>query len=145
VTFNVSQGSVAKLATYTRCGGIFDMHLTANLPGNLPVKKFLNRLRIDRIMVMSLWLRFLGPPCIRFQSPLKSVYRYIIEFISLRQEFCIFSYFMDTLQIIFKHQQQPSCLQSHGNLQISEICKTDLVIYPSRFCDFHGKSEARIL
>ena len=96
-------------------------------------------------MVMSLWLRFLSPPCIRFQSPLKNVYRYIIEFISLRQEFCIFSYFMDTLQIIFKHQQQPSRLQSHGNLQISEIYKTDLVIYPSRFCDFHGKSEARIL
>ena len=31
------------------------MHLTANLPGNLPVKKFVNRLRFDRIMVMSLW------------------------------------------------------------------------------------------
>jgi len=35
---NLSQGSVA---TYARCGGIFD--------------KFLNLLRIDRIMVMSLW------------------------------------------------------------------------------------------
>jgi len=35
---NVSQGSVA---TYARCGGIFNMHLTANSPGNLPVKKFL--------------------------------------------------------------------------------------------------------
>ena len=56
---NVSQGSVA---TYARCGGIFSMHLTANLPGNLPVKKFLNRLRIDRIMVASLWLRFLAYP-----------------------------------------------------------------------------------
>ena len=33
---NVSQGSVA---TYARCGGVFNMHLTANLPGNLPVKK----------------------------------------------------------------------------------------------------------
>jgi len=33
---NVSQGSVA---TYARCGGIFSMHLTANLPGNLPAKK----------------------------------------------------------------------------------------------------------
>jgi len=31
---NVSQGSVA---TYARCGGIFNMHLTANLPTNLPV------------------------------------------------------------------------------------------------------------
>jgi len=35
---NVSQGSVA---TYARCGGIFNMHLTANSPRNLPVKKFL--------------------------------------------------------------------------------------------------------
>jgi len=33
---NVSQGSVA---TYARCGGIFNMHLTGNLPRNLPVKK----------------------------------------------------------------------------------------------------------
>ena len=33
---NVSQGSIA---TYARCGGIFIMHLTANLPRNLPVKK----------------------------------------------------------------------------------------------------------
>ena len=39
---NVSQGSAA---TYARCGKIFDIHLTANLPGNLPVKKFLNSVR----------------------------------------------------------------------------------------------------
>ena len=32
---NVSQGSVA---TYARCGGIFNTHLTAHFPGNLPVK-----------------------------------------------------------------------------------------------------------
>jgi len=56
---NVSQGSVA---TYTRCGGIFNMRLTANLPRNLLVKKFCNRLRFDRIMVVSLWPRFFGPP-----------------------------------------------------------------------------------
>ena len=30
---NVSQGSVA---TYARCDGMFNIHLTANLPGNLP-------------------------------------------------------------------------------------------------------------
>ena len=53
---NVSQGSVA---TNARCGGIFDIHLTANLPGNMLVK---NRLRFDRIMVMSLWPRFLAHP-----------------------------------------------------------------------------------
>jgi len=60
---NVSQGSVA---TYVRCGGIFDIHLTANLPGNLTVKEFnfVNWLRFDRIKVTSLWLRF-GPPCTR--------------------------------------------------------------------------------
>ena len=52
---DVSQGSVA---IYARCGGIFDIHLTANLPGNLPAKNFLNRLKIDRIMVISLWPRF---------------------------------------------------------------------------------------
>ena len=31
---DVSQGSVA---TYARCGGIFNMHLTTNLPRNLAV------------------------------------------------------------------------------------------------------------
>jgi len=35
---SVSQGSVA---TYTRCGGTFNIHLTENLPRNLPVKIFL--------------------------------------------------------------------------------------------------------
>ena len=54
---NVSQGSVAN----ARCGGIFDIHLATNLPRNLPVKLF-NRLKFDRIMVMSLWLHFFGPP-----------------------------------------------------------------------------------
>ena len=32
---NVSQGSVA---TYARCSGIFDIHLTTNLPSNLQKK-----------------------------------------------------------------------------------------------------------
>ena len=50
---NVSQGSVA---TYAKCDGIFDMHLTAHLAGNLPVNFFFkNRLRL---MFMSLYLRF---------------------------------------------------------------------------------------
>jgi len=56
---NVSQGSAAK---YARCGWIFDIHLSADLQRNLPVKNFLNRLRIDRIMVMSLWPRLLAHP-----------------------------------------------------------------------------------
>jgi len=40
---NVSQGSVA---TSARCGGIFNIHLTANLPRNLPVKKILKMVKI---------------------------------------------------------------------------------------------------
>jgi len=51
---NVSQGSVA---TYARYGGIFNIYLTTNLRRNLPVK-FFNRLRFDRIMVMSQWTHF---------------------------------------------------------------------------------------
>jgi len=50
------------VATRARCGGIFNIHLTANLPRNLPVKFFKNQLTFDRIMVMSLWLRFLAHP-----------------------------------------------------------------------------------
>ena len=39
------------------------IHLSANLLRNLPVKKsFVNRLKFDRIMVMSLWPRFLARP-----------------------------------------------------------------------------------
>ena len=47
---NVLQGSVA---TYARCGEIFNVHVNANLLRNLPVHFFLNRLRFDRIMVIS--------------------------------------------------------------------------------------------
>ena len=65
---NVSQGSVA---THAKCGGIVNIHLTANLPGNLPVK---NRFRFDRIVVMSLWPHFFGTPCkpVRAQSVLNT-------------------------------------------------------------------------
>jgi len=40
---NVSQGSVA---THARCGGIFNSHLTANLPRNVPMKKILKSVKI---------------------------------------------------------------------------------------------------
>ena len=39
---NVSQGSVA---TYARCGQIFDIHLTANVPWSLPVNFFLKSVK----------------------------------------------------------------------------------------------------
>ena len=40
---NVSQGSVA---TYARCGGIFNILLTTNLPKNLPVNFFSKSVKI---------------------------------------------------------------------------------------------------
>jgi len=54
---NVSQGCVA---TYASSGGIFNNHFSANLPGNLLVKKLVNRLRYDRIIAVSLWSHFLA-------------------------------------------------------------------------------------
>ena len=39
---NISQGSVA---THARCGGIFDIHLTVNLPRNLAVEKILKQVK----------------------------------------------------------------------------------------------------
>jgi len=55
------------IAWYGRRGGIFNIHLTANLPRNLPAI-FLNRLRSDRIMVMSRWPRYFGTPRILLRS-----------------------------------------------------------------------------
>ena len=72
ICFNVVKGSQGSVATYASCKGILNIHLTANLPGNLTVKFSFNLLRFDRIMVMSLWPRFLGPPCIlRHKEPRK--------------------------------------------------------------------------
>ena len=56
---NVSQGSVA---TNARSGGIVYSQLTANLPGNLPVKNIVNRLRLDRIRVQVCVPTFLRHP-----------------------------------------------------------------------------------
>ena len=54
---NISQGSVA---TYARCGGIFNIHLNANLLGNLSVKKFLKSIKnCGHESVAPLF----GPPC----------------------------------------------------------------------------------
>jgi len=51
------------VATYARRHELVNNHFTANLPRNLSVKKVVNRLRFDRIMAMSLWPYFFGPPC----------------------------------------------------------------------------------
>jgi len=59
----VSQGSVA---TYARCDGIVNIHLTTNLPRNLSLDFFLNRLIFYYTlicvvcMVTSLWPHFLA-------------------------------------------------------------------------------------
>ena len=50
------------VATYLKCGGVFNNDFTANLPRNLPVKKFENRLKFERIMATSLWHHFLVHP-----------------------------------------------------------------------------------
>jgi len=57
---NASQGSVA---TYARWGGIFNTHLIANLPRNLPVN-FLKPVKIWQKYGHESVARLFGPPCI---------------------------------------------------------------------------------
>ena len=57
---NASQGSVA---TYARWGGIFNTHLTANLPRNLPVN-FLKPVKIWQKYGHESVARLFGPSCI---------------------------------------------------------------------------------
>ena len=45
--------------------GINDIHLTANLQRNVPVKKILHRLRLTELWSVAL---FFGPPCRSVQS-----------------------------------------------------------------------------
>jgi len=56
---NVSQGSVA---TYARCDGIFNTHLTANLPRNLPVN-FFKSVKIRQNYGRESVAPFFGLPC----------------------------------------------------------------------------------
>jgi len=56
---NASQGSVA---TYARCDGIFDTHLTANLSRNLPVN-FFKSVKIWQNYGHESVAPFFGPPC----------------------------------------------------------------------------------
>ena len=62
---NVSQGSVA---TYARCGGTFNVHLTANLPRNLPLKIF-QSVKIWQNYGHESVAPFFGPPCICSRRP----------------------------------------------------------------------------
>jgi len=57
---NVSQGSVATCAT---CGGMFNMHLTANLRRNLSVKKNCKSVKIWQNYGHKSVAPFFGPPC----------------------------------------------------------------------------------
>ena len=57
---NVSQGSVA---TCARCGGIFEIHLTANSLRNLPVKKILKSVKNWQNYGHESVAPFFGPPC----------------------------------------------------------------------------------
>ena len=56
---NISQGSVA---TYARCGGIFNMHLTANLPR---MKKKYKSVKILQNYGHESVAPFFCPPCIQ--------------------------------------------------------------------------------
>jgi len=56
----VSQGSVA---AYARCGGLFNIHLTANLPSNLPMKKNLKSVKIWQNYGHESVALLFGPPC----------------------------------------------------------------------------------
>ena len=57
---NVSQGSAA---TYARCGAIFNIQLTTKfIEESSSEIVFKNRFRFDKIVAMSLWPHFFGPP-----------------------------------------------------------------------------------
>ena len=58
---NVSQGSVA---TCARCGGMFNIHLTANLLRNVPVKKFCKSVKMWQNYGHESVAPFFVPPCI---------------------------------------------------------------------------------
>jgi len=53
---------ICKFATYARCGGIFNMRLTANLPRHLPVK-ICKSVKIWQNYGHEYLAHFFGPPC----------------------------------------------------------------------------------
>jgi len=70
---DVSQGSVV---TYATCDGIFLYLFNYKFTKVSPNEFFLNRLRFERIMVMSLWPRFFGPPCLIVHLKLSNLSRF---------------------------------------------------------------------
>ena len=58
---NVSEGSVS---THARCGGIFNIHLTNNLPKHLLVKNFLKSVQVWRNCGHESVATLFGPPCV---------------------------------------------------------------------------------
>ena len=65
------------MATYAKCGWIFNNHFTVNLQRNLNSReKNENRLRFSRIMAMSLWSHFFWPTlcvCLRLSQVSETV------------------------------------------------------------------------
>jgi len=51
------------VATYASSGGIFNKHFTANLPGNLHVKKICKSLKIRQNYGHEFVASLFGPPC----------------------------------------------------------------------------------
>jgi len=64
-------------AAYARSGGMYNDLFIANFRANLPIKME-NRLGFDRIMAMSLWSYFFGPPCL-FENYKETENRLIIK------------------------------------------------------------------
>jgi len=83
---NVSQGSVA---TYARCAGILNIHLTTNLPRNLSMKKNSSVKIWQNYGHMSPWPHFLAHPvcdsCCALNNKLGSHYKnlYCVHFVCL--------------------------------------------------------------
>ena len=69
----LSQGSVA---TYARYGGIFLYPFNCKFTKESSSDFFKNRLRIDRITVMSLWPRFLAHPVYLSENSSDAAARY---------------------------------------------------------------------
>jgi len=64
---------------------MFNIHLTANLLRNIPVKKIVNRLRLDRVMAISRWPRFFVAHPVLVRLHPSPVVQFRLPFIQLPQ------------------------------------------------------------